>query len=64
MQQQYETEKISKVKLEQDMKKLREFYDGRLANVEGQIEKLPTTAESESLLNELFHVSFLLFSNF
>lgn len=46
MQQQYETEKISKAKLEQDMVKLRQFYDSRLANVDGEIEKLPSTAES------------------
>ncbi|XP_060578330.1 kinesin-like protein KIF17 isoform X2 [Ruditapes philippinarum] len=45
MQQQYETEKISKAKLEQDMLKLRQFYDSRLANVDGEIEKLPSTAE-------------------
>ncbi|KAL4224904.1 Kinesin-like protein kif17 [Mactra antiquata] len=45
MQNQYEEEKISKAKLEQDMIKLRSFYDSRLANVDGKIDKLPTTAE-------------------
>ena len=45
MQQQYEEEKVSKSKLEQDMVRLRSFYDNRISNLDGQIEKLPTTAE-------------------
>lgn len=47
MQQQYEEEKVSKSKLEQDMIRLREFYDNKITNLDGQIEKLPTTAEGE-----------------
>ncbi|KAK3601966.1 hypothetical protein CHS0354_020727 [Potamilus streckersoni] len=47
MQKQYEEEKVGKAKLEQDMAKLREFYDVKLRTVEGQIAHLPTTAEGE-----------------
>ena len=45
MQQQYEEEKVSKVKLQQDMVKLRAFYDEKLQNVDGELEKIPSTAE-------------------
>ena len=45
MQRQYEEEKVTKVKLEQDMNKLRKFYDEKLSSVQGQIERIPTTAE-------------------
>lgn len=41
----YEEEKISKNKLQQDMSRLRGFYDERLASVESHIAHLPTTAE-------------------
>jgi len=47
MQEQYEREKVSNAKLEQDMNKLKAFYDNKLVNLNVQIEKLPTTAESE-----------------
>lgn len=47
MQQQYEEEKVNKAKLEQDMVRLRNFYDNKITNLDGQIEKLPTTAESK-----------------
>ena len=45
MQRQYEEEKVSKVRLQQDMQKLRAFYDEKLTSVEGELEKIPTTAE-------------------
>lgn len=48
MQQQYEEEKVSKVKLQQDMVKLRAFYDEKLQNVDGELEKIPSTAEEEA----------------
>jgi hypothetical protein len=65
MQQQYETEKISKAKLEQDMLKLRQFYDSRLANVDGEIEKLPSTAESKYCRRfSLFMFPFLFINKF
>ena len=47
MQRQYEEEKVSKVKLQQDMQKLRAFYDEKLTSVEGELEKIPTTAEGK-----------------
>jgi hypothetical protein len=39
---------ISKAKLQQDMHKLRSFYDNKLSNVEGQIADLPPTAAGNS----------------
>ena len=45
MQRQYEEEKVSKARLQQDMQKLRAFYDEKLTSVEGELEKIPTTAE-------------------
>jgi len=44
MEQEYEKEKLSKAKLEQNMIKLRTFYDSKLSSVEGQIKDLPSTA--------------------
>ena len=44
MKKEFETEQISKAKLQQDMHKLRSFYDNKLSNVEGQIADLPPTA--------------------
>lgn len=40
----YETEKISKQQLEEDMAKLRDFYDSRISNL-GAESKLPRTAQ-------------------
>ena len=51
MQRQYEEEKGTKVKLEQDMHKLRRFYDEKLTSVQGQIEKIPSTAEGTNMLS-------------
>ena len=45
MEQQYEEEKVGKAKLEQDMAKLRAFYDEKLNNVDGELKKIPSTAE-------------------
>jgi hypothetical protein len=45
MKDRYEAEKISKNKLESDMKKLREFYDRKITSVEGQLADLPLTAD-------------------
>jgi len=36
MQAKYEEEKVSKTKLEEDMSKLREFYDNKLQDAEGK----------------------------
>ena len=44
MKNEYENEKVSKAKLQQDMLKLRAFYDNKLSNVDGQIATLPPTA--------------------
>ena len=49
MKSEFETEKTSKAKLQQDMLKLRAFYDNKLSNVEGQIADLPPTAAGNSL---------------
>lgn len=49
MKREFETEQISKAKLQQDMHKLRSFYDNKLSNVEGQIADLPPTAAGNSL---------------
>ncbi|XP_041367083.1 kinesin-like protein KIF17 [Gigantopelta aegis] len=40
----YEEEKSNKVKLEEDMAKLRQFYDSQLKSVDGQLAHLPPTA--------------------
>ena len=45
MEQQYEEEKVSKNKLQEDMTKLRAFYDEKLNNVDGELKKIPSTAE-------------------
>lgn len=49
MKSEFETEQISKAKLQQDMHKLRSFYDNKLSNVEGKIADLPPTAAGNSL---------------
>lgn len=49
MKTEFESEKISKAKLQQDMLKLRAFYDNKLSNVEGQIAGLPPTAAGNIL---------------
>ena len=59
MQQQYEEEKVSKSKLEQDMVRLRSFYDNRISNLDGQIEKLPTTAEGMGAIIVFFFVKYM-----
>lgn len=61
MQQQYEEEKVSKSKLEQDMLRLRSFYDNRISNLDGQIEKLPTTAEGNSSFLKMFQTQSYVF---
>ena len=50
MKSEYENEKVSKAKLQQDMLKLRAFYDNKLSNVDGQIAGLPPTAAGNSLM--------------
>ncbi|XP_063401221.1 osmotic avoidance abnormal protein 3-like isoform X8 [Mytilus trossulus] len=48
MKKEYENEKVSKNKIQNDMVRLRAFYDNKLSNVDGQIADLPpTAAESE-----------------
>ncbi|XP_064634269.1 osmotic avoidance abnormal protein 3-like isoform X2 [Lineus longissimus] len=41
MQTKYESEKVSKAKLEEDMSKLRSFYDEKITSVEGKYNHLP-----------------------
>ncbi|KAK6191707.1 hypothetical protein SNE40_003322 [Patella caerulea] len=45
MKQMYEAEKTDKGRLEDDMQKLRHFYDNKLQDVNGQLDHLPSTAE-------------------
>ena len=40
----YEQERSNKAKLEEDMAKLRQFYDNQLKSVDGQLAHLPPTA--------------------
>lgn len=44
MQEEYEKEKTSKAKVEQNLVKLREYYDSKLSSVDGQLQGLPPTA--------------------
>ncbi|XP_052064068.1 osmotic avoidance abnormal protein 3-like isoform X4 [Mytilus californianus] len=44
MKTEYENEKVSKNKIQNDMVRLRAFYDNKLSNVDGQIADLPPTA--------------------
>ncbi|CAG2224103.1 KIF17 [Mytilus edulis] len=44
MKKEYENEKVSKNKIQNDMVRLRAFYDNKLSNVDGQIADLPPTA--------------------
>lgn len=46
-----ELERINKDKLQQDMDKLRAFYDTKLRNVDGQLADLPPTSAGESCLH-------------
>lgn len=56
MKSKYEEEKISKGKLEEDMNKLREYYDNKIHAVEGQFRHdLPKTSEGAFSIN-LFSV--------
>ncbi|XP_059138921.1 kinesin-like protein KIF17 isoform X2 [Physella acuta] len=41
----FEEEKSNKVKLQQDMDKLRAFYDSKMKSVDGQLAGLPSTAQ-------------------
>lgn len=48
MKSKYEEEKISKGKLEEDMNKLRQYYDDKIHDVEGQFRQgLQNTSEGE-----------------
>ncbi|XP_060086319.1 osmotic avoidance abnormal protein 3-like [Ylistrum balloti] len=44
MQEEFEKEKVSKAKAEQNLVKLREYYDSKLSSVDGQLKGLPPTA--------------------
>lgn len=44
MKAEFEREKSDKKKIQQDMLKLRAFYDTKLSSVDGQIAVLPPTA--------------------
>lgn len=45
----YEEEKVSKSKLEEDISKLRDYYDSRIHDVEGKhASHLPSTSEGET----------------
>ncbi|XP_067655416.1 osmotic avoidance abnormal protein 3-like [Haliotis asinina] len=44
MANKYEMEKVGKAKLEEDMNKLRSFYDDQLRSVDGQLAHLPPSA--------------------
>ncbi|XP_050410130.1 osmotic avoidance abnormal protein 3 isoform X2 [Patella vulgata] len=56
MKQMYEAEKTNKGRLEEDMQKLRHFYDNKLQDVNGQLDHLPSTAEGQTVVldEELF----------
>lgn len=45
MKQKYEEEKVNKSKLEEDMSKLRDYYDSKMHDVEGKL----TTSQGISL---------------
>lgn len=44
MKEEYERERSDKKKIQQDMLKLRAFYDTKLSSVDGQIAVLPPTS--------------------
>ncbi|XP_021345803.1 kinesin-like protein KIF17 isoform X2 [Mizuhopecten yessoensis] len=44
MKEEFEKEKVSKAKAEQNLVKLREYYDSKLSSVDGQLKGLPPTA--------------------
>lgn len=44
MKEEFEREKSDKKKIQQDMLKLRAFYDTKLSSVDGQIAVLPPTS--------------------
>ena len=46
----FEKEKIGKAKLEQNLIKLRQFYDNKLSDVNGQIKDLPPTAAGKGTI--------------
>ncbi len=48
MSQKYEEEKVGKARLEDDMSKLRRFYDDKLRSVDGQLAHLPSSAQGSS----------------
>lgn len=54
MKNEYESERVSKAKLQQDMLKLRAFYDNKLSTVDGQIADLPPTAAG-NLFIDIFY---------
>lgn len=43
----FEMEKSNKAKLQQDMDKLRTFYDNKVKNLDSRLIDLPTTAQGE-----------------
>lgn len=48
----YEEEKVNKSKLEEDMNKLREYYDSKIQDVEGKhAGLLPRTSEGKILFS-------------
>ncbi|XP_033752605.1 kinesin-like protein KIF17 isoform X7 [Pecten maximus] len=48
MKEEFEKEKVSKAKAEQNLVKLREYYDSKLSSVDGQLKGLPPTAAGTS----------------
>ena len=54
MKAEYERERGDKAKIQQDMLKLRAFYDTKLSSVDGKIAGLPPTAAGESVLLIIF----------
>jgi hypothetical protein len=47
MKTKYESEKVSKARLEEDMTKLRSFYDEKITSVEGKYADLPPPGASK-----------------
>lgn len=47
----FEAEKSNKAKLQQDMDKLRAFYDSKLKTMDGHLAHLPSTAQGKCYFN-------------
>lgn len=56
MKAMYEEEKDNKVKLEDGMLKLRQYYDDKLHSVDGQIANLPPTAAGQFVIFVIFAI--------